>query len=130
MIIFQHPADGWLPAVLVCGDDPGGVYADECLLDSLGRGESPLFATPALPVHGSDRCGPEESAKTEELHRDLTRRWAERAAPRPVCAVYTDCGLPPGVQQEIEWATRHGMRVEFRSLRIGTYRSLEADSDC
>lgn len=129
MIVFQHPSDRWSPAVIACGDDAGGVYADECVLDSLERGESPLFATQALPVPISDRSGPEEREKTEELHRDLVRRWAEHAVPRPVCAVYTDCGLPPSVQQEIEWATRHGMRVEFRSLRLGTYRTLEAESD-
>lgn len=93
------------------GDLEGNVrYLKRCMLDSLGRGESP-FASHLLYAasHVLDDARPEERAQGMRAGFD----WM-RVADRVV--VYTDLGISGGMEAGIARARRLGKPVEYRSL--------------
>lgn len=83
-------------------------YAQQCMEDSLRRGESP-FASHLLYTQVLNDCIPEE----RKLGIEAGLKWAEKAQ-RTV--VYIDRGISAGMRQGIDHALAHGRGVEFRSL--------------
>lgn len=90
------------------------LYARDCLLDSLRRGEAP-FASHLLYTMVLDDDVPGE--RTLGIEAGLT--WGAVA---DATVVYTDRGISEGMQKGIARAEAEGRPVEFRKLFNGDGR--------
>jgi hypothetical protein len=83
-------------------------YAQQALVDSLGRSEAP-FAPHLLY--------PQVLIDADELDRNVAmaagKAWLEVS---DVLAVYTDLGISGGMEEEIAWAEDNMVTVEYRTL--------------
>jgi len=85
------------------------VYARECLLDSLRRGEAPL-ASHLLYTQVLDDEVPEDRS----LGMSAGFAWNRHAE---LVAVYADLGVSRGMRTGISIAETHGIPVEHREAR-------------
>lgn len=85
------------------------VYANQCLRDSLLRGEAP-FASHVLYTEALDDTIPEERHIGIEAGL-VIGKLAEKTV------VYTDYGISKGMQYGIDRATAEGRPIEYRKIR-------------
>jgi len=83
-------------------------YARKCVLDSLNRGESPIASHLVYTQVLDDT---DLKQRTQGITAGIA--WYKVA---DLCAVYTDKDITPGMQQGIEMAAAHKIKVEYRSI--------------
>ena len=89
-------------------------YAQQCVLDSLRRGEAPVASHLLYTQEGIlDDLEPNE----RELGLRAGWTWTDRA---DLVAVYVDRGISPGMYRGIGYALEGFVNVELRSLRTKT----------
>lgn len=84
------------------------IYRNQCMYDCLLRGEFPLLSHGLYTQVLSDTNPPER-----KIGIDGQKAWIERCE---LLVVYTDRGLSEGMQEGIDHAEKHGVRIEFRRL--------------
>ena len=91
-------------------------YARACLRDSLLRMEAP-FASHLLYTQVLSDLNPTE----RQLGMDAGRAWFPTSH---ACVVYTDLGISPGMQSDMDAARRLGVHVEIRNLEFGLQKNI------
>lgn len=104
LVILESPFRGKTPEAT----EGNKLFARHCMLDALGRGESPLASHLLWP-------GILDDAKPDERAAGIAAGLAwGRVADATV--VYTDLGISEGMRQGIERALAEGRPVEYRRL--------------
>jgi len=89
-------------------------FLDDCMRDSLLRGEAP-FASHRLYTTALDDLIPEE----REIGITAGLVWGELAEKT---VVYVNLGISPGMRRGIDRALECGRIIEYRELMPGQYR--------
>ena len=84
-------------------------YANECLRDSLLRGEAP-FMSHILYTEALDDTIPEERAIGIQAGLKVGQQASKTI-------VYTDLGISHGMELGIKSAERNGRKVEYRTIQ-------------
>lgn len=87
-------------------------YAQDCLRDSLARGESPIASHLIYPQVLDDA---KDTEREQGINAGL--EWGSCAE---LVAVYTNLGISLGMAKAIAHYAGSGLRVEFRSLSDGS----------
>lgn len=85
-------------------------YLQECLKDSLRRGEAP-FASHQMYTTALD------DAKDEQRNQGMNAGFAWTAK-ADLCAIYADYGISAGMREGIKRAAEHGVQIHFRYLFV------------
>lgn len=109
-VVLESPWAGWGSTALA--------YAEDCLRDSLLRGEAPYAS------HWLYAAGPLDDDQPAERVLGLAAGEAWRPLAEAV-AVYTDLGVSPGMRQGIAASEKLGQPVEYRRLG-GQWHGLAA----
>lgn len=103
-VIIESPFRGGSTGI----EQRNAIYLDECLYDSLLRGEAPFASHGLYPRVLSDRQPAERALGIEAGHV-----WMRRAA---LVAVYADLGISDGMLLGIDAAIRAGKPIAIRTL--------------
>lgn len=94
------------------------LYLSLCIRDSLLRGEAPFASHGLYANPGALR---DEVPEERRMGMQAGFEWGMQA---DLCAVYTDRGISPGMQEGIERAAELGIPIEKRSLPSDVFESL------
>jgi hypothetical protein len=112
LVIIESPFGAKDPAVL----EENKRYLDECLADSLKRGEAPYASHKLYPGVLDDNV-PDQRRQGMEAGF----AWGERG---DLVAVYVDRGLSAGMVEGVKKAQARGQKVVFRSVKLGNMGTL------
>lgn len=101
LVVIESPFAGDLQA--------NAEYLHECIIDSLKLGEAPFAMHGFYPQHLDDSL-PEQRT----LGMECGFAWTAAAN---IVAVYYDRGISDGMIKGILFAAKHGLKLEFRSIR-------------
>lgn len=101
LVVLESPFSGGPPENIS--------YLQECIRDSLRRGESPYASHQMLTSALDD-------LKFEERRAGMTAGWAWLSVAQ-ACVVYEDLGITEGMMEGVARAHAWGLPVEYRRIR-------------
>lgn len=84
-------------------------YRDDCIRDSLERGEAPFASHRFYPDFLDD-----DDPHDRDIGMMCNQAWQEVAEE---VAFYIDHGMSEGMENALMWANDMGLRIDIRSLR-------------